>query len=162
MLEMLLGLDREIADVGALQMALRAITIYAFTLAVVRVGSKRFLGKGSAFDIIIGIMIGSVMSRAINGSAPFVPTMVAGAVLIGMHWLLAFTTARTDWFGPLVKGNPVLLIRDGTVQRDGLRRANVSMNDLEEAIRLQSVKPDPAGIRLACLERDGNISVVPY
>jgi uncharacterized membrane protein YcaP (DUF421 family) len=70
-------------------MALRTIAIYTFTLAIVRLGSKRFLGQASAFDTIVGIMLGSVMSRAINGSAPFLPTLGAGAVLIGMHWLLA-------------------------------------------------------------------------
>ena len=62
----LLGLQRDVANVGALQMALRTIIIYAFTLAIVRLGSKRFLGQASAFDSIIGIMIGSVMSHAIS------------------------------------------------------------------------------------------------
>jgi uncharacterized membrane protein YcaP (DUF421 family) len=70
-----LGIGLDIADVGPLQMALRTVVIYAFTLAIVRLGSKRFLSQATAFDAIVGIMLGSVMSRAINGSAPFVPTL---------------------------------------------------------------------------------------
>ncbi len=157
----LLGLTGEIEDVNALQMALRAVTIYAFTLTIVRLGSKRFLGKATAFDIIVGIMIGSVMSRAINGSAPFFPTLAAGAAMIGLHWIFAGLAFHTSWFGTLVKGNPVLLIRDGEIQQEGMQRANLSENDLAEALRLQANLTDPSKVRLAYLERDGSISVIP-
>src|SRR5688572_31750908 len=86
--QILLGLELNVGDVNALQMALRTIIIYAFTLAIVRLGSKRFLGKPSAFDTTVAIMLGSIMSRAINGSAPLAPTLASGVVLIGLHWLL--------------------------------------------------------------------------
>ena len=155
-----LGLARDVEDVNALQMALRAILIYAFTLLIVRLGSRRFLGKGSAFDIIIGIMIGSVMSRAINGSAPLFPTLFAGATLIAMHWALAALAFHTSWFGRFAKGEPLLLIRDGTVQREAMRRAKLSEKDLAEALRLEASQTDPSDVRLAYLERDGTISVV--
>ncbi|MFN3651258.1 MAG: DUF421 domain-containing protein [Armatimonadota bacterium] len=160
-LEALLGLSRDVEQVNAAQMTLRAVVVYAFTLAIVRLGSKRFLGKGTAFDIILGIMIGSIMSRAINGSAPFVPTLVAGTALIGMHWGLAALSYYMDWFGPLVKGHPVLLIENGTIRREGLREASLSEKDLQEAMRLQAKRTDAEGIRLAYLERDGSISVIP-
>jgi uncharacterized membrane protein YcaP (DUF421 family) len=143
-------------------MALRTIIIYAFTLAIVRLGSKRFLGQASAFDTIVGIMIGSVMSRAINGSAPFVPTLVAGAVFIGMHWLLAVLAFHIHWFGPFVKGNPVLLIKDGQVQEQGMRRGGITRHDLAEALRQQTKENDTALIKLAYLERNGGISIIPF
>jgi hypothetical protein len=43
-------------------------------------------------------MLGSIMSRAINGSAPLVPTLLAGAVLLGLHWLFALLAVHTSWF----------------------------------------------------------------
>lgn len=81
MLETLLGQQIDVSDVSSAQMALRTIVVYIFTLAIIRIGSKRFLGRTSALDIVVGIMLGSIMSRGINGSTPFVPTLVAGAVL---------------------------------------------------------------------------------
>ncbi|MCC6455972.1 MAG: DUF421 domain-containing protein [Caldilineaceae bacterium] len=158
----LLGLGLDVGDVGALQMALRTLAIYAFTLAIVRLGSKRLLSQATAFDFIVSIMIGSVMSRAINGSAPFVPTLLAGIVMIALHTLLAVVAFRTDWFGSIVKGNPVLLIKDGEIQQQGVRQSGVSEQDLIQAIRLQAKQTDPSKIRLAYLERNGQISVIPY
>ena len=161
-LAVLFGFQHDVSNVNAFQMALRTIAVYAFTLAVVRLGSKRFLGQGSAFDVIVGIMLGSVMSRAINGSTSFFPTLVAGTVLIAMHWLLAVLAYHIDWFGPLVKGNPVLLIKDGQLHERGMKRGGLSAHDLAEALRLQSNETEPSKIRLAYLERDGQISVIPF
>jgi uncharacterized membrane protein YcaP (DUF421 family) len=161
MLEDLLGLGLDVADVGALQMALRTVLIYIATLAIVRVGSKRFLSQATAFDAIVAIMLGSIMSRAINGSAPFLPTLAAGIILVGLHWLIAAIAYSSDWFGTLVKGNPVLLIKNGDVQEKGLRRTSVSAKDLEEALRIESHVTEPERVQLAYLERNGGISVIP-
>ena len=104
-------------------MALRTVVIYAARLLLIRLGSKRFLSQASAFDVIVGIMLGSVMSRAINGSAPLFATRGAGVMLIGLHRLFAVQALRASWFGSIVKGNPVLLIKDGRVEQQGVRRA---------------------------------------
>lgn len=161
MLADLLGLGLDVQDVNAIQMALRTVLIYAATLAIVRVGSKRFLSQATAFDAIVAIMLGSIMSRAINGSAPFLPTLAAGVILVGLHWLIATIAYSSDWFGTLVKGNPVLLIKDGNVQKKGLRQTSVSAKDLEEALRIESHVTEPERVQLAYLERNGGISVIP-
>lgn len=160
-LRVLLGLGKNIGSVNSGEMALRSILVYAAMLLIIRLGSKRFLGKGTVFDTILGIMIGSVMSRAINGSAPFVPTLVAGAVLVAMHWGLAVLAYHFDWFGPLVKGNSVLLVKDGVVQRQGMRKGSITPNDLAEAMRMRGRPPEVSTIEMAYLEREGTISVVP-
>jgi uncharacterized membrane protein YcaP (DUF421 family) len=158
----LLGLGLDVSDVNSIQMALRTILIYVFTLAIVRLGSKRFLAEATAFDVIVGIMLGSVMSRAINGSAPFFPTLAGGIVMVGVHWLLGILSFHLDWFGPIVKGNPILLIKDGEIQADGMRRAGLSKHDLEQGLRLQARHSDPSKVELAYMERNGEISVLPY
>jgi len=156
-----LGLGRDLSDVNAFQMALRTVAVYVLTLVIVRVGSKRFLSKATAFDVIVAIMLGSIMSRAATGSAPFLQTILVGAVLVATHWLLARLAYLSDWFGPLVKGKPILLIKDGEVQRSGMREAGLSDADLTQALRMQNDHTDPADIKQAYLERNGNISVIP-
>ena len=154
-----LGLGAE--ELSPSQMAARAVVTFAALVAMVRFGDKRMLNRGTAFDTIVMIMIGSVMSRAINGSTPLLGTWIAGAVLIGLHWLLAFLAYRIGWFGPLVKGNPVLLVEDGQIRKDAARGSHVTRNDLDQAIRAQGNEPDMAQVDHAYLERDGSISIIP-
>lgn len=145
----------------ALASAMRTVVVYALTLAAVRLGSKRFLAEASAFDVVVGIMLGSIMSRAVTSAEDMWATLLAGAVLVALHRLVAALAYRWDWFGPLVKGNASVLVRDGEVQRDAMRRHSVSRADLEQALRSQGKRTDPAQVRLAVLERDGKISVLP-
>ncbi len=156
-----LGLGRHSIDAGAAEMVIRTIVVYAFTLAIVRLGSKRFLSKATAFDVIVGIMLGSVISRAITSPEIFFPTLMVGAALVGIHWLIAALAIRFDWFGTLVKGRSVLLIEDGKIQEDGMRQAGLSDHDLKQALRMQNDHTDPSKIHLAYLERSGSISVIP-
>ncbi len=158
----LFGLGVYAESAGPLQAALRAVLVYVAALALVRLGSKRFLSQATAFDVIVAIMLGSVMSRAADGSAPFLPTLLVAGVLIGVHWLFALLAYHTSWFGNLVKGHRVLLIKDGEVQQDGMRQGSITDDDLTQALRMQTRQTDPARVKLAYLERNGQISIIPF
>lgn len=153
-----LGLGAD--DFGPVQMPLRAAVVYLSALVMVRMGEKRFFGKNTAFDLILGIIFGSVVSRAINGSAALVPTLLAGATLIGLHWALAVVSFRFSRFGTLVKGRPRTLVRDGTILRDAMRRSHLSDDDLETALREEARLKDVSRVQEARLERSGNVSVL--
>lgn len=158
----MLGLGKDIAQVGLVEMVLRTVIVYVAAVVLVRLASRRLLAKPSAFDVIVAIMLGSILSRAINGSAPLLPTLAAGGVLLAMQWLLAFVAVRTQWLGPMVKGGPVLLIEDGKIHEEGLREAGLTHEDLIEALRLEIRDDDPARVRRAYMERNGKISVIAF
>ncbi len=155
-----LGLGVE--DLGAWQMALRALVVYIATLLMVRLGEKRFLGKNTAFDIILGIILGSVVSRAINGSAPFFPTLVAGFVLVGLHWLFSVLSFRSDHFGTLIKGSTRTIVKDGEIMWTAMRKSHLSKDDLLGALRTEASISAPEEVKEARLERSGKISVIRH
>lgn len=155
----LLGLDAE--TLTPLQMSLRAVIVYIAGLVMVRVGEKRFLGKNSAFDVLLSIIVGSVLSRAINGSAPFFATLVTGIVLVGLHWLFAIIVFRNEHFATLIKGNERMLIRDGEIQWNAMRKSHIGERDLLGALRSNGKLSEPREVKEARLERNGDISVIP-
>jgi hypothetical protein len=58
LLQPVLGLGLDSKELNAAQMALRAAVVYAITVLIVRFGKKRFMGEATAFDVILGIMLG--------------------------------------------------------------------------------------------------------
>jgi uncharacterized membrane protein YcaP (DUF421 family) len=142
------------------RMMLRAVVVFGVALVIVRVGNKRFMGRNTAFDLILAIMLGSVLSRAVTGQSPFFPTLAAGAVLMAMHGVLSWLAYHYDWFGPLVKGRARLLVKDGELVQDGMRGGLMGRNDLMEALRSQASTTSLEGVKLAYLERSGEISVI--
>ena len=160
LLQALFGLGAYAESAGPLQMGLRTVLVYVSALALVRLGSKRFLSQATAFDVIVAIMLGSIMSRAADGSSPFLPTLLIAGVLVGVHWLFALLAYHTSWFGNLVKGQRVLLIKDGEIRQDGMREGSITHDDLTQALRMQTKQTDPGKVELAYLERNGQISVI--
>lgn len=158
LLQTLLGIGAQELTVG--QMALRAVLTVVVALAIVRLGHKRLFGKGTAYDLVVAVMFGSVMSRAITNASGLFAVWLAGLVLVLVHRVLAALAFRFHWLGPVVKGHPVQLVEDGQVDDAAMRHSHVSRLDLEQAVRQTGSVPDLSGVQLAYLERDGDISVV--
>lgn len=154
----LLGLDQH--DLNATQMVVRAFVVYVSTIAMIRIGERRVLGKNTAFDVILGVVLGSSLSRAINGGADLSPTIIAGFMLIGLHWIFAALSYRFGWFGRLVKGRPLVLISNGERNEKNLSRAHITQRDLEEASRRSAELENPEDAREIRLERSGEISFI--
>lgn len=155
-----LGIGTDPKSFSALQVSLRAIVIYTGGLAILRVGENRFLGKFTAFDVVLGFVLGSILSRAINGSGPLLPSLAATALLVTLHYLLAKTAFHTRRLGDLIKGRPETLVRDGRILWDGMRRKSLSQRDLEEALRLKAGLESCDQVQEARFERSGDISVI--
>src|SRR3954453_1381873 len=122
------------------QECLRALLIFAYGLALVRIAGRRVFGKWSALDIIVSIIVGSSLSRALTGSAPLGGTLAATTLLMALHWVLAQIAARSSGFSNIVEGKPQLLARSGTVHQHALLRDSISRQDLEEALHQSGVE----------------------
>src|SRR5215217_300199 len=131
-----LALGQEPKTFSTFEMSLRAILVYLAGWAILRAGGNRFLGRETAFDIVLGFVLGSTLSRAINGSAPLFVTLAACALLVLVHQVLAGLAYHSRRFGVFMKGRAETLIQDGRVIEDSLRRHQLSPGDLEEALRL--------------------------
>jgi len=156
----LLGLGTEPKDLTSLQVSIRGIIVFVATLVMVRISSKRSLAEKTAFDAALIIIIASVLSRAINGSAPFVPTLVVGFVLVFLHRLLALGAYASHTFGILVKGKPVVIVENGRIDQRNMRANQITEHDLEEDMRLDAEIDDLAKIKIARVERSGDISFI--
>lgn len=141
------------------QMCLRATLILLFGLILFRLAGKRVFGKWGALDIILSVIIGSNLSRALTGGAPFLATLAATALLIVLHWALAAAAVRLPRLGPFLKGVPAKLIEDGEIDERAMVRHGVGANDLEAALRCAGVA-DSRSVKSAWLERNGDISVI--
>ena len=156
----LLGLDLEPKDLTFLQISLRGIIVFLATLIMIRLGHKRSLARKTAFDAVLIVILASVLSRAINGSAAFFATLGGGLVLVLLHRLLAFIAYHSHRFGCLIKGLPEVIIEDGDFVLDTMRRNHISTHDVEEDMRLSLRDDDVSKVKKGRVERSGDISFI--
>jgi uncharacterized membrane protein YcaP (DUF421 family) len=91
----------------------------------------------------------------------FFGTLAAGGFLVGLHWLFAVVAFHWDGFGRLIKGEAHTLVENGEIRWEAMRRDHISRKDLLAALHINGKVSDPSEVRLARVERSGDISVIP-
>lgn len=137
----------------------RGVVVFVFGLAAVRIAGRRVFGKWAALDIIVSIIVGSNLSRALTGQAPLWGTLAATALLMTLHWVIAQAAVRSASLARLVEGTPIELARGGHLDHAALRRHAVSRRDIDEALR-QSGIDDIEATRRMVLEPSGKIAAL--
>src|SRR5947199_9813850 len=131
-----LGLGADPKDLTFVQVSIRGIIVFMFTLLMIRLSARRSLAKRTVFDSIFLVILASVLARAINGSADLLPTLGGGFAMVAFHRLLAWIAFYSHGFGNLIKGTEEVLIYDGQLVDRGLRTNHITRHDLEEDLRL--------------------------
>jgi len=147
-------------DLTVPQMSARAFVIYFIALVFIRISGRRTFGKRSSFDNTLVIILGAVLSRAVAGASPFVPTVVASLVLVLMHRGIAMLTRTNKKFAKLIEGESRVLYKDGRINEENLRIGLMSRDDLEADVRVKGNKKELSEIKEIHLESTGEVSVI--
>ena len=142
------------------QMVVRAIFIFFVALILVRFGGKRIFGKNTSFDIVLGVILGSILSRALTANAKFVPTICAATALVLLHMLLAKISFYSRIVGFIIKGSEDKLIDSGEIMWRAMAKNSLTKNDLMEALRVGGGTDQSDKVRAAFIERSGQVSVI--
>jgi len=152
-----LGLDAQ--QLNFWQMGLRAVIVYMAALIMIRVvGDRRFIGKFAVFDVILSIIYGSTLSRAINGSSAFFESIFAAFVLVLAHWIVSAIAFHFTQFESNIKGKSKILIRDGQLCHKNMQSLHITREDLASTLRLKCQMEKLDMVETACIERNGDIS----
>lgn len=141
------------------QLCVRAVLLLAYGILCVRIAGRRTFAHYTPLDIVVALIVGSNISRVMTGKADVVPTLTATLLLVVLHRLLAWASLRWSWLPRLIKSQPIVVIRDGKINDAALKRANLSIKDLYEAIRSEQAET-PKDVKLATVESSGKVSVV--
>jgi uncharacterized membrane protein YcaP (DUF421 family) len=155
-----MGIGIEPKNLTFLQISLRGIIVLLAALAMLRLGHKRSLARKTPFDAVLLVILASVLARTINGSAPFLATLGGSFVIVMLHRLLAAAAYYSHPIGVLLKGTPEVIVQDGRILRNVMRKNHVSEHDLEEDLRLDAQCESIEEVRVARIERSGDISFI--
>ena len=133
---------------------------YAFLVATLRVSGKRTLAKLNAFDLVVTVAFGSVLaSILLSEDVALAEGIAALVLLVALQWIVAFLSVRWHGFAKAVRSEPTLLLRDGAMLPEAMRRARVTKAELQTVLRTEGQR-ETEGIAAVVLESDGSFSVI--
>lgn len=134
---------------------------YVVLIAALRGSGKRTLAKLNAFDLVVTVALGSTLATILlSEDVALAEGAAAFLTLIGLQWIVAFASVRSRRVARAVRSEPQLLMRNGEICEDALRRERVTKDELMTVIRSSNTS-DPADVAAVVLESDGSFSVIP-
>lgn len=141
---------------------LRTLVVYLFILAGFRLTGKREVGQLAPFDFALILLIANAVQNAMVGpDSSLVGGLAAATVLLGANALLGRLAVNHRGLERLLRGQARILVNRGQLDERALRAESISHADLQQALR-ENGCATLADCRLAVLEVDGTISVIPH
>ncbi len=147
--------------IPAWQIIVRSTVIYLALLLGLRVFGKRQIGQFTLFDLVLILLIANAMQPAMTGPDD---SLIGGLLIIGVLLIVNFGVDWLEVHSPLMRevleGHPTVIAQDGHWLREPMRREGVDPQEADAALRehgLDSIED----VKLAVLEPDGTISIVP-
>ena len=139
--------------------AIRSAVIYLVLIAAVRFMGKRQIGQLEASEFVVTMLAANLAALPIEDPEfSMAKGITAIVTLVALEQILAFFALRSIWFRKLLCGKPVILIENGKILRENLRKTRVHLDELTEHLRQKDVL-DLRTVRYAILETDGTLSV---
>jgi uncharacterized membrane protein YcaP (DUF421 family) len=150
-------------DAGELlTIAARAAIVYVALLVGLRMMGKREIGQMTVFDLVVVLLLSNAVQNAMVGADTSVQGgLMAAFVLLVANRLVAAARLHSMAWGRLIEGSPTVLIQEGQILDAAVRKERLERAQVEMAIREHGVA-SIADVRLAVMETDGSISVVPH
>ena len=147
--------------VGALSIVARTALVYIGVLLGLRLAGKRELGQMTVFDLVVVLLIANAVQNAMTGPDFSVQGgLIAAGVLLILNRAFALARVHNEAWGRFLEGMPTVLVQEGEFLEPRLRKEGVERSQIEMAMREKGIG-SLSDVRLAVLETDGSISIVP-
>lgn len=144
------------------EIVLRTAVVYLVVLLGIRLSGKREVGQMTPFDLVLLLLISNSVQNAMTGPDTSVLGGVAAAVtLLLLNYGVGELSGLNRRFRKVVEGQPSLLVHDGKVITEHMKKEHVSMDELQRALREHGISTC-SEVALAVLEVDGAISCLKY
>ena len=140
----------------------RTIVLYLILIAVIRLMGKRQIGEMEPAEFVVTMLVANLAAIPMQDSGiPLFSGLVPILTVLGIELVLAVLSLRSIWLRKLLCGKPVILIENGNILQDNLRKTRITLDELTGHLRLKDVL-DIQSVQFAILETNGNLSVFPY
>jgi uncharacterized membrane protein YcaP (DUF421 family) len=141
---------------------LRATIVYLALLVLFRIVGKRGLAQMTAFDFVLLLVVGEATQQTLLGEDfSLVNAVTVMATLVGLDRFADYIGYRFPKADRLLESVSVLLVDDGKLLEDRLKKAHVDPAEILTSARQAHGLERLDQVKYAVLEKNGGISIVP-
>ena len=141
---------------------IRTLILYLVLIAVIRLMGKRQIGQMEPAEFVVTMLVANLAAIPMqDGAIPLYSGLVPILTVLGLELVLSALSLRSMKLRRLLCGKPVILIENGRLLQQNLRKTRITLDELSGHLREKDVL-DIRSVQYAILETNGNLSVFPY
>lgn len=149
-----------IEGLQALEIVGRVAFIYVACLLLMRISGRREMSELSQMDLLVMLLISETVSPALTGGDESVTGgVIAAATLLGLYVLTGWLVFRYRRVETMIQGTAAVLINDGHIQTDVLRKFRITDDDLRTTLHQHGLL-HVTEVKRAFVEPDGKVTII--
>jgi uncharacterized membrane protein YcaP (DUF421 family) len=141
------------------ELVVRGVVVYVFLILLLRLTGKRQVGQLAPFDLVLLLVLSNAVQNSMNGGDnSVVGGLISATTLVGVNYLVGAAAYRSKRLERLIEGVPEVLIHNGHLYDNVMKRAMLTHHELNAALR-QAGCLTVEEVHTAILENNGSISV---
>ena len=141
---------------------IRTVVLYLVLVAVIRLMGKRQVGQMEPSEFVVTMLVANLASIPMqDGGIPLYSGLIPILTVLGLELVLSAAVLKSMTLRRLLCGKPVILIENGRIVQENLRKTRITLDELTGQLREKDVL-QPEKVQYAILETNGNLSVFPY
>lgn len=133
---------------------------YVGCIILMRISGNRTLSKLNSFDLIVTVAFGSTLSSIlISGDISLAEGLLAIALLVALQFIITWLAVRLSMVNSVIKTSPTLLLSDGRMRDDAMKKVRITKDEIRAAIRRKGIGSLDK-VAAVILESDGSLSVI--
>lgn len=138
-----------------------ALSFVALFIIAKLLGKKQ-VGELDFIDYVVGISIGSIAAEMATNTAdkPFYDYLISFAVYFLLTLIIDILSTKTNLLKKFFKGSPLVIIKDGKIDYEQLKKSKLDINDIVSLAREKNYF-NFDDIAYGIFETNGTLSILP-
>src|SRR5215831_17409218 len=122
------------------ELIVRSIVVYSALIFILRVSGKRQVGQLAPFDLVLLLVLSNAVQNSINaGDNSLIGGLISAVALVAVNYTVGYATYRSKRIAGIVEGRPQVLVHNGKVFEDVMRREMLTHHELDAALRAAGI-----------------------
>jgi len=127
-------------SVSPIDLILRTIAVYAVVLFLMRIAGRKQIAQMGPTGLVAMLLITNAVQNSMNaGDSSLVGGLISALTLVVLSRIVGYATFHSHFMSALIEGKPIMLVKDGEVQRRELQKILLTLPQFRALLMMQGI-----------------------
>lgn len=147
-------------SVSPIDLILRTIAVYVVVLFLMRIAGRKQIAQMGPTGLVAMLLITNAVQNSMNaGDSSLLGGLISALTLVVLSRIVGYATFHSHAMSALIEGKPIMLVKDGEVQRRELQKILLTLPQFRALLMMQGID-DVKDLYRVIMDGQGQLIVI--